>query len=235
MYNGSVARGDCILTSGDLGRPLRVLLIGSRWLASFAFEHLLEEQGVTALIVDVGAALAARDGPLVVFHVERWDGEAARIVHRLVDHHTLVVVISPDATDLAVVIAMLESGAVDTASEAPLALRALALKVKQRMGQCRPLRWQIGALIFDTVTECLSYDGRQQQLTQCEAQLLWCLYEASTDGGKLKACQLAHKLGKSDASIWNHISHLRGKIENDLQHQPVLLCDLARGYYLKLD
>jgi DNA-binding response OmpR family regulator len=212
---------------------LRVLILGDRWLLCHTIEQFLHERGVAAVAGDLGIALAAPQGLVVLFQTERWNGPAMATLRRLVERGVTVFVICPAALQPASYLAILERGARDAASEEELALRALALKV-QRWVQQPATRLAIGAVVFDLIEECLRADGRRLGLTQQEARLLRTLYVSSISGGGLFAKELALRLGTSEGVVRNLVQQLRLKLE-EFGQASLLSQDPTRGYFLLLD
>jgi len=217
--------------SAAAGPSLRVLILGERWLLCHAIEQFLRERGVAAVAGDLGIALGAPQGLVVLFQTERWNGPAMATLRQLVEREVTVFVICPAALQPASYLAMLESGARDAASEEELALRALALKV-QRWVQQPTTSLSLGALIFDLIEDCLRADGRWLGLTQQEARLLRALY-ASSSGGGLFAKELALRLDTSEGVVRNLVQQLRLKLE-ELGQASLLGQDPTRGYFLDL-
>ena len=220
------------MPSAAAGLLPRVLILGERWLLCHAIEQFLRERGVAAAAGDLGLALGAPQGLVVLFQTERWNGPATATLRRLTERGVTVFVICPAALQPASYLAMLESGARDAAGEEELALQALALKV-QRWVRQPTTSVSLGAVVFDLIEECLRVDGRRLGLTQQEARLLRALYAGSSGGG-LFANGLALRLGTSEGVIRNLVQQLRLKLE-ELGQASLLSQDPTRGYFLQMD
>ena len=218
-----------------------VLLTGSR-----AFQELVRElfsqRGVTIETGTPRSVLAAREQPAVVLHVERWDDEAAAQVERLRAVTSHVYLVCADADNPRTYLAMLGFGVCDAASEAPLALHALALKLQRVLREPEPGRWQVGPWLFVPAEGRLSGRGRAIGLTPTEVRLLrrLCLASVSDPPGHLTVAELAQELrgqagalASRESAVRTYIAHLRQKLCHGGGQPPLLRHD-GEGYWVVL-
>lgn len=217
---------------------MRVLLVaGSRQLR-LLLDGVLPPFDLTAEGVTLQTALNSRARPPVLLHAERWDDMALAAVRRLTAIKATVYVISPDAADYRIYLAMLQRGARDAAVDHALALAALAFKVRRDAGGHDAARWRLGSCVFVLAEACLYQDGGRIGLAPTEVRLLQrlCLAADMNPASRLSVSQLAQELAapasswaSRESSVRNYITKLRRKIEDDPKHPQVLLRD-ANGY-----
>ena len=225
------------------GSTLRLLLLTTSRHFQSLLDEVLLQYGLTATAVAVRAALEDREQPVVLVHAEHWPGEAVGLVERLLQNTPLVYVICPDAANLRIVVAILKAGAADAAADAPLALHALALKLRRVVRAPVPWHWQLSPNRFVPAESCLYQQGKRIVLTPTETRLLrqLCLVSGTVPPGRLTVGQLARELrtpganvASRESSVCTYVGQLRQKLGDDPE-QPRLLRHGRDGYWVVLE
>lgn len=221
---------------------MRILLVTGSRLLRLLLDGVLPHYALTAEVVTLQTALSSRNLPPVFLHAERWDEEALAAVRRLTAIKATVYVISPDSTDFRTYLAMLQRGVRDAAVDHPLALEALAFKVRRDAGEEDTARWRLGSCVFVLGEACLYQDGGRIGLAPTEVRLLQrlCLAADTNPASRLTVSQLAQELEASESSrasressVRNYITRLRRKLEDDPEHPQTLRHD-TNGYWVVL-
>jgi DNA-binding response OmpR family regulator len=221
---------------------MRLLFVSGNRSLQALLREVFSQHGLSAETVTLRTVLATTEQPVVLLHAELWGTEAEAQVQQLRLVTPYVYLICADAGNPRTYVAVLTSGVRDAASDAPLALHALALKLQWVFRAPEPGRWQVGRRVFVPADGCLYEGDRRWPLAPTEVRLLrrLCVASASTPPGRLTVPALAQelrgqtgKLASRESAVRTYIAHLRRKLGDD-PDRPTLLRHDSRGYWLVL-
>lgn len=218
---------------------MRVLLVIGNRLVRQVLEQHTKEYGLLASVATVEKALAAEDGPAVLFWTRCWQERAAALVRCLGERQAAPFVVCPESIRPKIHLQILQAGARAVVAEDRDLLEALVFQVARVVRERGVFQWHLGRLVFDLQGGCLFEEGERIVLSPVEARLLRRLCEAGP-ASRLTARALTAELpteGKSaasqEASVRNYITKLRRRLEDDPERPQVLLHD-GGGYHVAL-